>query len=150
MNIYLVFVVGVTGNIAGDNSGYWLVRLYGLKVLNKIGLGKFFKKERLDAVRKQIDKHPILTIYISRFMTAIAPAVNVISGFTELPYKRYLFFETLGEITECLVFCSVGYFLGSNWEYVDKLVGKFWILIVAGMATSYFFWRLILNKSNAK
>jgi membrane protein DedA with SNARE-associated domain len=146
MNIYLVLLVGIAGNVAGDNSGYWLVRFFGLNILHKIGLGKFFKKERLDAARKQIDKHPILTIYFSRFMTAIAPAVNVVSGVTELPYKRYLLFEVLGEVTECVVFCGLGYFFGTNWEYVDQLAGKFWIVLLAGMAASFFTWRLILKR----
>lgn len=147
MNFWLVLIVGIAGNMAGDSSGYWLVRLYGLRVINKIGLGRFFKKPTLDAARKQLDKHPILAIYFSRFMTAIAPAVNVVAGFTELPYKRYLLFEALGEVTECSVFCAIGYILGNNWEYVDQLAGKFWILILAGMATSYFFWKLILRKN---
>src|SRR6185503_1154016 len=60
LNFWLVLIVGIAGNMAGDSSGYWLVRLYGLKILNKIGLGKFFKHERLHAVRRQIEKHAII------------------------------------------------------------------------------------------
>ena len=90
MNFYLVILVGVLGNIAGDNSGYWLVRKYGMDVLHRLHLRRFFKQDKLDAARKQLDEHPILAIYFSRFLTAVAPAVNVIAGLTKLSYKRYL------------------------------------------------------------
>ncbi len=145
MNFYLVLFTGILGNMAGDSSGYWLVRLYGIRIMDKLGLGKFFKQERLDAAREQIDKHPIPAIYLSRFMTAIAPAVNVISGLTKLPYKRFLLFEGLGEVTECSVFCGIGWIFGANWQYVDQFSGRLWILAVAGALVSILFWRLILK-----
>ncbi|HYV33776.1 MAG TPA: DedA family protein [Candidatus Limnocylindria bacterium] len=146
MNWFLVLAVGIGGNMAGDNSGYWLVRKFGLKVIHKMGLGKFFKQDRLEYARKEIERHPIITIYSSRFLTAIAPAVNVVCGFTNFPYRKYLFFEALGEVTECLVFCTIGYIFGSNWEYFNKLTDQFWIVIVAGMLFSYMVWRLILRR----
>ncbi len=142
----LVLIFGISGNIAGDNSGYWLVRLYGLRVLKKVGLGKFFHEDRLNAARNQIEKHPLLTIYFSRFLTAVAPAVNVVCGFSNFNYKRYLFFESLGEITECSLFCAIGYIFGSNWEYINQLSGKLWIILLASMFASYLLWRLILKK----
>jgi len=146
MSFPLVLLTGIAGNMAGDSSGYWLVRRYGLKVLDKMRLGGFFSKNRLDGARNQIDKHPILTIYFSRFMTGIAPAVNVVSGITRLPYKRYLLFECLGEITECSCFCAIGYIFGSNWEYVSQLSGGFWVIILAGMLTTFVIGGMIFKK----
>ena len=146
MSFPLVLITGIAGNMAGDSSGYWLVRSYGLKVLDKMHLEKFFSQNRLDGARSQIDKHPILTIYFSRFMTGIAPAVNVVSGITVLPYKRFLFFECLGEITECSMFCFIGYIFGSNWEYVSQLGGKLWIIIIAGILMTLMVGRVIFKK----
>lgn len=146
LNFPLVLLTGIAGNMAGDNSGYWLVRKYGMGAVKKIGLGRFFPQERLDGVRQQIEKNRILAIYFSRFMTAIAPAVNVVCGFTKFPYKEYLLFEGLGEITECSVFCFIGYIFGSNWEYVNQLSGKLWIIVLAGALTSYMVGRVIFRK----
>lgn len=146
MNFWAVFFVGLAGNIAGDNSGYWLVRKYGIKILHALRLGRFFKQDSLNAAKRQIEKHPIISIFFSRFMTAIAPAVNVVCGITELRYFKFLFFEVLGEITEVSIFCGIGYFFGTNWEYVDQLSGSFWIVIVAGMLASIMFWKIILKK----
>jgi membrane-associated protein len=146
MSFPLVLVTGIAGNMAGDNSAYWLVSRYGLKVLDKLHLKRFFSQARLDGARDQINRHPILTIYFSRFMTGIAPAVNVVAGITELPYKRYLLFEGLGEVTECSFFCFIGYIFGSNWEYVSQLGGKSWIIIIAGMLVTFMVGRVIFKK----
>jgi membrane protein DedA with SNARE-associated domain len=145
MSFPLVLLTGIAGNMAGDSSGYWLVRRYGIIVLHKLRLSRFFTKDRLDGARNQIDRHPVLTIYFSRFMTGIAPAVNVVSGITRLPYKRFLPFECLGEITECTMFCFIGYIFGSNWEYVSQLSGKFWIVILAGVLTTFMIIRLVFK-----
>lgn len=147
MSFWLVLITGILGNMAGDNSGYWLAKKYGIAVLHKVGLGRFFKEERLQHARGLLNKHPILTIYFSRFFTAIAPAVNVVAGVSQLDYKRYLLFEALGEITEVSCFAVAGFILGNNWEYFSGLSDKFWILIVAGMALSYMIWQIILKKS---
>lgn len=147
MNIFLVLMVGVAGNMAGDSSGYWLVRRYGIKVLHKIHLGRFFHQDRLTAARKQLERHPILAIFFSRFFTAIAPAINVVSGLTKLSYKKYLLFEGLGEFTEVSFFVILGYIFGNNWQYINQFSGQLWILIVAGMLVSLMFWSILLKKS---
>jgi membrane protein DedA with SNARE-associated domain len=146
MSFPLVLITGIAGNMAGDSSGYWLVRLYGLKVLDKLHLRRFFSADRLNGARSQIDKHPILTIYFSRFMTGIAPAVNVVCGITRLPYKRFFLFECLGEITECSMFCFIGYIFGSNWEYVSQLSGGFWVILLAGVLMTFMVGRIVFKK----
>jgi membrane-associated protein len=146
MNFYLVLVTGIAGNMAGDSAGYWLVRQYGLAAVRKLGLARFFKQQRLDQARKLLENHPVLSIYFSRFFTAIAPAVNVVAGITLLPYKKFLLFEALGEITEVSFFAVVGYIFGNNWQYFSQLSGNLWILIVGGMVLSVMLWKMILKK----
>ncbi len=143
-NIVSVFIVGLTGNILGDNAGYWLVRHYGMSAMNKIKLGRFFKPERLEAARDKLDTHPILTIYSTRFFTSIAPAINVAAGLSKLSYKRYLLYESLGELTEVTLFCLLGYLLGTNWEYFNKISWWFWV--IGGILITVILWKVILKK----
>lgn len=143
---WAVFATALAGNLAGDSSGYWLVRRYGIKILQSIHLKKFFPPERLSAARGQIEAHPILAIFLSRFMTAVAPAVNVVCGLTKLPYKKFLTFEVLGEITEVGCFCLLGYMFGSNWEYLSHFADRFWIMVLAGLLASYALWHVLLRK----
>jgi membrane-associated protein len=141
-----IFAVGLAGNLAGDNAGYWVVRLYGLQVLERLGLGRFFKPAQLEGARQKLHDHPIMAIYSTRFLTALAPAVNVAAGLSRLSYKRYLLFESLGELTEVTFFCLLGWLFGNNWEYISGLSGWFLVIIFASMIGSYFIWKKVFLK----
>ncbi len=150
LNFFAVLLIGILGNIIGDHTNYWLSRRIGVAIFKRLGLSSILEAGRMRQVRGMIEKHPILTIFFSRFMTGIAPTVNVVSGLTTLPYKLYVTFEVLGEITEVSIFALVGFFLGSNWESVDKYSGRLWILFVAGAAGTYLFWDILLRKGKKK
>ena len=144
----LVFLTALLGNIAGDNTGYWITRRYGVKALHLIGLRKVVGSEKYQKVREMVNGHPILIIYFSRFMTGIAPTVNVICGTTRLAYRKYITFEFLGECTECAFFVLMGYLFGANWEYLNEFSWEFWVLLLLGIICTYLFGRFIFKKKN--
>ncbi|MDR3559525.1 MAG: DedA family protein [Candidatus Pacebacteria bacterium] len=147
LSVPLVFLTALLGNVAGDNSGYWLTRRYGVRFLHFIGLKKVVTSKSYGRLYDEVDRHPILIIYLSRFMTGIAPAVNVISGTTHLPFKRYITFEFLGECTEVGFFCLAGYFFGANWSYINQFSAESWILLLSGAVLTYLVWKFILKKN---
>jgi len=149
-NWFIIWLIGWIGNVAGDNSGYWIARHYGQKVLRKIGFRRMLDSKNFDTTAAQIHDHPVLTIVSSRFMTAVAPSVNVICGLSKMDYLRYLTYEALGELTEVTIFCGLGYFFGSNWQYVDQLFGKAWIILGAGIPFSWVFWKYIIGRKSSK
>ena len=145
----LVFAVAVLGNVLGDNTGYWITRLYGVDALHKIGMRKVVTSERYEKIRESVSNHPILIIYFSRFLTGIAPTVNVISGTTRIPYRRYFPFEFFGECTEVAFFAVTGYFFGTNWGYLNEFSWEFWAVLLFGIIFTYSFGRLILKRRRA-
>jgi membrane-associated protein len=147
----LVLLVGILGNVAGDNSGYWLARRYGVRALHMLGLKKVVGSEKYNSIHREVNNHLIIVIYFSRFMTGIAPAVNVISGTTNLAYKRFLVFEVLGECTEVSFFASIGFAFGANWEYFSRFAGDSWIIILSGLVFAYLVLHYFFkNKSSLK
>ena len=104
MNLPLVLFIGILGNVLGDNSGYWLARRYGMKAIYKIGLRRFITPDKQETANLEVGSHPIIIIFFSRFMTGIAPSVNVVLGITKFSYKKFLTFEVLGECTEVSFF----------------------------------------------
>jgi membrane-associated protein len=145
LNLPLVLVIGILGNVLGDNSGYWLARRYGLGAVQKLGLERFITPEKEKTANIEIGKHPIIIIYFSRFMTGIAPTVNIVSGLTKFPYKKFLTFEVLGECTEVSFFVTMGYLFGANWEYLTHYSSLSWLLIVSGVLVTYLLWRFFFK-----
>ena len=147
LNFFAVLFFSILGNMAGDNSGYWIARKYGLPVFYKLGLRKIVDSEKRHKLNRGIDKHPLLIIYFSRFMTGIAPTVNVVCGLASFSYKKYLTFEALGELTECAFFCLMGYVFGTNWQSLTQFSGSSWIFIFSGALLTYLVWKFIFRKN---
>lgn len=146
----LVVLTGILGNVAGDNTGYWLTRAYGVRALHLFGMRRVVGSQRYQKVHESVSDHPVLIIYFSRFMTGIAPTVNVICGTTRLAYKKYITFEFLGECTEVAFFALVGYIFGANWQYFTEFSWEFWALLLFGVIFTYLFGRVVFKKRSKK
>ena len=125
-----VVVVGSLGNIVGDNIGYFLARAYGKKVLYRIGFGKTMDSQKYKNIEARVRRRPELLIFFSRFEVFSNLAVNLICGLSELDYKKYIVYESIGEIAQVFIYCSIGYIVGDNWMTISGLVTKFLILII--------------------
>lgn len=130
LDMSYVFLAGLLGNIAGDNAAYWLARRYGETAFKKIGLKRFLKSSSFEGLENRLTRHPVITIFFSRFVTALTPAVNVLSGLAKLRYGKFLAIEAIGEAIDVAIMCACGFIFGDNWEYLEKTVGTFTIIVI--------------------
>ena len=125
-----IIAAGSLGNIAGDNIGYWIARVYGKRVLNKIGFKKTLESQKYKNIEARILKKPKLLIFFSRFEVFSNLAVNLICGLSGLSYKKYFLYESIGEIAQVSIYCGIGYVVGDNWQVVSGLITNFLIFII--------------------
>ncbi len=126
----LVVIVGILGNIAGDNIGYWIARKYGKRVLYKMGFRRKIESQKYRNIETRIKRHPGALIFFSRFEVFSNLAVNLICGLSRLNYRKYLFFEIIGEALQVFIYCSIGYLVGDNWVTISGIITKFLIFII--------------------
>ncbi len=130
LSFFWVVVVGILGNIAGDNLGYLLAWRYGKNVLRKIGFGKILDSEKYKNIERRLQKSPGALIFFSRFEVFSNLAVNLIAGLGKVPYQKYLLYEAVGEVFQVTLYCSIGYFVGDNWAEINAIIGRFLLLII--------------------
>ena len=153
LSFFWVVTVGSIGNIAGDNLGYWLARLYGRKVLDRIKLFRnVIESDKYKTVTDRIARKPGFFILITRFEVFSNLAGNLICGLSEIPYAKYLLFEVIGEVAQVLAYASIGYFIGDNWDYVSGLISRFLLVIVliAALFVTIFWKRITGTKEEKK
>lgn len=148
-SFFWVVAIGTLGNIAGDNIGYWLARAYGNQVLCKIGFRKVIESEKYKNIERRIQKRPGFLIFISRFEVFSNLAVNIICGLGQVPYKKYIVFEVIGEFLQVLLYCTIGYLVGDNWQTISGLISRFLLLIllVAALVVAIFWKRIVKHYS---
>lgn len=146
-NIYLLIIVATLANIAGDNLAFFLARMYGRKVLYKVGfIKKILTSKQVRLIEKVIRKKPGFVIFVTRFEVMATLTANLMSGLSEVPYKKFLFFEILGAVASVLFYGLLGYFFGNSWEAVNRVIGNFtivfFLLIIVAVTL---FWKRIIN-----
>lgn len=129
--MYLPWVIisGILGYVVGDNAGYWVARHYGQSMLDKVGIGHLTRSVAFERVNGIFERYPRLTISATRFTNSLTVTANIVAGLTRMPYGRYLAFEALGESLYVFIACGVGYFFGSNWEYVQDIIQNITVVV---------------------
>ncbi len=134
-NFGFIVAVAIAGNILGDNVGYFIARSYGKTILSKIGFAKVLESKRYRGIERAVKRRPGLIIFLSRFEVFTNLAVNIISGLSKVPYRKYLLYEAIGEIFQVTLYSTIGYLFANTWQSVNSLVGKvlFALLVVTAL-----------------
>lgn len=131
LNLYAVLLVALAANVAGDITGYLLARRYGEEILRKIGFRRLLRSSAYHRFRDYLLDFPQSVVYVTRFLTEVGPAVNLLSGLARIPYRTFFTFDVLGEASYVLLYGLVGYFLGSQWESSLGFLARAVLMIVS-------------------
>jgi membrane-associated protein len=93
-----------------------------------------------------------MAIYLTRFLiTALAIPTNLIAGGSGIRFRRFITYDTIGEITWIVLYGGLGYWFGSNWEMVSDFISNFGGLLLGLALLSGGVWLGVrrLNKNNS-
>lgn len=134
LNIQWVLLSAMAGNILGDITMYWLVRMYGPRVLHWFGLQKYLATPAFRDVERTVDTYKAPVLIASRFQVQATGVVNIISGLARLHFQRFLFYIVVGEVLQVLVYAGIGHMFADSWQALYAVVGKLGWLIALGIA----------------
>src|SRR5579884_491200 len=96
MSITTVLIVGSTAAIAGDLTGYAMGRWAGHAVMRRM-TPKL--REQMDRAERWVRRWGAWSIFLTRWLiTPLGPAVNLISGASEVPWLQFVVWDVFGEI----------------------------------------------------
>jgi membrane-associated protein len=130
MSAPLIFLASVAGNVLGDLLTFRLTRRYGRRFMRRIGFGRLLDARVVQKLEAKIDTHPVSTVFISRLTTAVTPLVNVLVGFTKMPFRTFAAAAIAGETAETGVSFLYGTFFGNQLAYVFQVAGLAGTLIL--------------------
>jgi len=130
-NIFWIIIISIIANILGDNLGYWVARKYGEDVFSRIGFRRILKSKGFKNIEDKFNKHPGFLIFASRFEVLSTLSVNILSGISKTPYKKYFKHEVIGSISQVSFYSLIGYFFADSWESINTTIGK--IALIGGL-----------------
>lgn len=114
-------IFSIISVVLGDMISY----SFGFYAREKV-LDRFSDTPRWRQAEKTFRKWGPLSIFFSRFLvTAIALPVNLMSGTTRYPFRKWLTYDAAGETVWILGYGGLGYLFGSQWEVVSEFLSNF-------------------------
>ena len=148
LNIVAVGLIATLAAIAGDNIGYAIGRFGGHALVLRFGKYVLITKERLDKAESFFAHNGGKVVVIARFVEGLRQLNGVIAGIAEMPWPRFLAFNTLGAALWVGVWASVGYLAGDHIETIYDQVTRYslYALIAGAVLVAALIARAVLRR----
>jgi membrane-associated protein len=114
--------------IAGDQIGYWIGRAAGSALYNRED-SFFFRKRHLQRAHDFYETYGGKTVILARFVPIIRTFCPPVAGAAQMPYTRYLIYDTFGGIFWVGTMILGGHFLGRSIPNIGQRI-HYVILVV--------------------
>jgi membrane protein DedA with SNARE-associated domain len=123
---YSTAILGLLGAVLGDAVSFGIGYYAQDWVAARLGKSSVWKN-----AQRTFDSRAGMAIYLTRFLiTALAVPTNLIAGGSGIRFRRFMTYDTFGELTWILLYGGLGYWFGSQWEVVSDFVSNFgWFLL---------------------
>jgi membrane protein DedA with SNARE-associated domain len=114
LRIELVLIAAATGAIVGDNVTFWLGKMLGERVAEKLFSGA--RRRHLDRAHKMVEERGGYLIVIARFIPAGRTAVTFACGSLDWEWIRFIKFDIVAGVIWGSYASLLGYFGGKTFQ----------------------------------
>jgi len=140
----LVMLLGFLGATFSDNMIYWVGRVGGRPVLDRILkvriLSFLLDAKSLGRVERYFQEHGGKTVFVGRFGPGLRSMTPLFAGVSRMKYSYFLPYSLAATTTWAAVTAIVGYAFGEYWDEllaVARSVGYGFVALVAILIALY-------------
>ena len=140
MNVFLVIIAGVLGNLSGAIFSYMVAASFGRKFLIKIGKYLFISEKVINKMEKFFFSHGTISIFVSRLLPGFRHLISFAAGTAKMNFKLFCFYTTLGSAFWTSILVLLGYLIGKNQQLIKQyldLIILFCIIFCALVVAFY-------------
>ncbi len=116
---YLVIISGVAGAVIGDNMGYWIGRIGGRRIIERLSQKLPYTKITISRTENFFKKYGGITVLLARFITGVRIFAGPVAGVSLMDFKRFFFYNALGAIIwACTLVFGIMYIGSVYREYI--------------------------------
>ncbi len=122
LNVWVVLVLSIAGDIIGDVVLYGMGYRWGMRFVTTVG--KYIGMTHLLIFRleKFFEQHGGKTIIMVKATTGLCWAAFVTAGVVKMPLWRFVWFSFLGGIAWSSALVVLGYFFGYMYVQIEKYI----------------------------
>jgi membrane protein DedA with SNARE-associated domain len=120
------------GSLTGSSITYWLVRLGGRPLLDRIARWVRMDPRHFQHSETLFKRWGPGLILFGRLVPGIRTLITIPAGLARMSFLQFLAFTFIGAYVWCTLIIGVGYVVGHEWHLISGLVGRFTPWAVAG------------------
>ncbi|MGH7141014.1 MAG: DedA family protein [Minisyncoccia bacterium] len=137
LNIYLLFLALLLGDIVGDTLYYVLGKwsrssTTARRIIAFLGV----TNEHVTRLEKLFAAHDRTILLIGK-LHPLGSLTLMAAGLVEMPFLRFIAYNILGTIPKVVFFEVIGYYFGYGYNSINSYLGYTGILIVVGTAVVF-------------
>jgi len=107
-----VIVVAAAGAIVGDNTGYWIGRIGGRKLIERFKFTRRYAERALPPSERFFARHGGKTIFLARFIALLRITAAWLAGVTRMSWWRFFLWNAAGGIAWATGVGLLAYYAG--------------------------------------
>ena len=116
-------VTAIFGMAAVDNLGYWLGRLGGRPLLERVGRYVPGMAAGLRRAEAFFARHGDTAVFLARFVAWLRFGAGPLAGLSRMPYPRFVAYNLAGAAVWAPALVGAGYLGG---PYLDRVIVRLW------------------------
>jgi len=137
---YLI-LLGIAACTVGDNLGYVLGHRGGRRLLARYQHIFRIEDRTIRRGERLFEHHGHVAIFFARFIFGMRIVAGPLAGVLRMPWRQFVLFNFLGASVWVITISLLGYFFGSQWDTLVKVMGRVNLVIaIAVLAALVFVW----------
>ena len=131
----LVMLSGFAGALTSDNAIYWIGRIGGRPLINRILKMRFLhfliNEKNLAKVERYFESHGGKMVFVGRFGPGLRSMTPLFAGVSRMRYYRFLPYNLSAAAVWAVAYTLVGYAFGAYWSDLLAVAKSFGYSIIA-------------------
>jgi len=143
MNIYIAFLMGVLGSLAGALFNYFLAIHYGRAFLIKYGHRIFLKPTTLEKLENFFRSHGEISTFNGRLIPGVRQYISFPAGLAQMNLFKFSLYTSLGASIWMMVLLAIGYIIGDQQELIKEYLhsATLMALLMIGLLSLFYYYR---------
>jgi len=143
MDGLIVFILAVTGTMAGSLANYFIALYCGRYVLIKYGRYFFMNEEKMEKMEAYFHRHGPISIFLARLVFGVRHFISFPAGLARMNLVKFSVYTGLGGGLWTLLLITLGYMIGNNQELIKSIMPELKIgcLVIVAVIAVIYWWR---------
>jgi membrane protein DedA with SNARE-associated domain len=119
LNLALVIIIGTLAELGGSYASYWVGRIGGRPLVDKIGRYVLVTQSDVDRAERFLEGRGAWAIPVARMLPFVRAFTSIVAGLVRIPAGRFGLLSLIGTVIYAALLSSIGYGLGSAWKRVS-------------------------------